>query len=221
VAFFKASTGIDDLSWNSGFHILASWALRLEGVPVVYFACRAGMSRCVLGTNRDRTEQAPPCRACTSQSRTLYAEVPDGPTNSDATLVSWFAFHRDQDLASALAGLNLRELMVFEWAASPGTTAANTAGGNARARIPLGSLCLPGLRWILRRHNLADDDKTRFLLREYILSGWNVATEFAAFLDAVSPRAVVVFNGQFFPEAVAVRITTARINVIRMVVSSP
>src|SRR3989304_8038337 len=61
VAFFKASTGIDDLSWNSGFHLLASWALRLEGVPVVYFACRAGMSRCVLGTNRHRTEQAPPC----------------------------------------------------------------------------------------------------------------------------------------------------------------
>jgi hypothetical protein len=42
VAFFKASTGIDDLSWNSGFHLLASWALRLEGVPVVYFACHAG-----------------------------------------------------------------------------------------------------------------------------------------------------------------------------------
>jgi hypothetical protein len=29
IAFFKASTGIDDLSWNSGFHLLASWALRL------------------------------------------------------------------------------------------------------------------------------------------------------------------------------------------------
>ena len=24
VIFFKASTGIDDLSWNSGFHLLAS-----------------------------------------------------------------------------------------------------------------------------------------------------------------------------------------------------
>ncbi len=44
VVFFKASTGIDDLSWNSGFHLLVSWALRLKGVPVVYFACRSGMS---------------------------------------------------------------------------------------------------------------------------------------------------------------------------------
>ena len=76
VAFFKASTGIDDLSWNSGFHLLASWALRLEGVPVAYFACHAGMSRCVLGTNRDRIEQAPPCRACTSQSRDAVCGCP-------------------------------------------------------------------------------------------------------------------------------------------------
>jgi hypothetical protein len=35
VVFFKASTGIDDLSWNSGFHLLASWAFRLKGIPVV------------------------------------------------------------------------------------------------------------------------------------------------------------------------------------------
>ena len=58
VVFFKASTGIDDLSWNSGFHLLASWALRLKGIPVAYFACHAGMSHCVLGTNRDVTLNA-------------------------------------------------------------------------------------------------------------------------------------------------------------------
>jgi hypothetical protein len=45
--------------------------------------------------------------------------------------------------------------------------------------------------------------KTRYLLREYILSAWNVAQEFAAFLDQTQPRAVVVFNGQFYPEATA------------------
>src|SRR5512140_677551 len=75
VAFFKASTGIDDLSWNSGFHLLASWALRLQGVPVAYFACRAGMSHCVLGTNRDDPHTPPPCRSCVYQSRTLYEGV--------------------------------------------------------------------------------------------------------------------------------------------------
>ena len=69
--------------------------------------------------------------------------------------------------------------------------------------MPLGRLCLPGLRWILRRHTLQDDIDTRYLLREYILSAWNVARQFSAFLDATNPQAVVVFNGQFFPEAVA------------------
>src|SRR3989304_3908803 len=48
VIFFKASTGIDDLSWNSGFHLLASGAFRFQGIPVVYFACNSGMSHCVL-----------------------------------------------------------------------------------------------------------------------------------------------------------------------------
>ncbi len=69
--------------------------------------------------------------------------------------------------------------------------------------VPLGSLCLPGLRWILRIHHLEDDENTRYLLREYILSAWNVAREFDAMLDQTQPRAVVVFNGQFFPEATA------------------
>src|SRR5512142_1883849 len=77
VVFFKASTGIDDLSWNSGFHLLASWALRLKGIPVAYFACRSGMSHCVLGTNRDNVRKPPPCKSCIYQSRTLYTHVPD------------------------------------------------------------------------------------------------------------------------------------------------
>ncbi|HET9914931.1 MAG TPA: hypothetical protein VFQ13_23785, partial [Anaerolineales bacterium] len=75
ILFFKASTGIDDLSWNSGFHLLASWALRLKGIPVVYFACHSGMSHCVLGTNREDVRKAPPCTSCIYQSKTLYAGI--------------------------------------------------------------------------------------------------------------------------------------------------
>jgi hypothetical protein len=89
-------------------------------------------------------------------------------------------------LASAIEQLSVPELMGFEW--------QNT---------PLGALCLPGLRWILRIHHLEDDENTRHLLREYILSAWNVAGKFSDFLDRTRPRAVVVFNGQFFPEASA------------------
>ena len=189
VVFFKASTGIDDLSWNSGFHLLTTWALRLQGIPVAYFACNAGMSKCVLGTKRDNPQQKPPCKSCIYQSKTLYTELPSSQIpNSQFTTshVTWFTYDHDAQLAFAISNLSLQELMAFEYES-----------------IPLGALCLPGLRWILRVYHLTDDESTRYLLREYILSAWNVAQKFSKFLDETNPRIVVVFNGQFFPEATA------------------
>jgi len=187
IIFFKASTGIDDLSWNSGFHLLASWAFRLQGIPVVYFACDSGMSHCVLGTNRDNVHKEMPCKSCVYQSRTLYKNVETFKrSNVQTTSACWFSYQRDAQLAKAIENLSVSELMIFEW-----------------QNIPLGALCLPGLRWVLRVHHLNDDEATRYLFREYILSAWNVAQKFDALLDQTQPRAVVVFNGQFFPEATA------------------
>ena len=221
IAIFKASTGIDDLSWNSGFHLLVSWALRLKGIPVVYFACHAGMSKCVLGTNRDDPHKAMPCKSCVVQSKTLYTGVRlRSSLRTPKSEVEWFDYQRDEQLASALQGLSVQQLMTFEWKlgmedviARSGAISATTKQSPVKEgivspiglamTIPLGSLCLPGLRWILRIHHLNDDEDTRYLLREYILSAWNVAQEFSAFLDEVEPRAVVLFNGQFFPEATA------------------
>jgi hypothetical protein len=74
---------------------------------------------------------------------------------------------------------------------------------NSKFVIPLGSLVLPSIRWALRRHHLPDDEPTRQLFREYIQSAFYVALEFTAMLDQVEPRAVIVFNGQFYPEATA------------------
>ncbi len=185
VVFFKVSSGIDDLSWNSGFHLLASWALRLKGIPVAYFACRSGMSKCVLGTNQDDPHRAMPCRSCIYQSRTLYAGVSSN-VEDQGSKVGWFEYDRDEELASRISQLSVPELSTFHF-----------------HDIPLGPLCLPGLRWILRIHHLKDDENTRYLLREYILSAWNVARKFSDFLDRTQPRAVVVFNGQFYPEATA------------------
>ena len=187
VVFFKASTGIDDLSWNSGFHLLASWAFRLKGIPVAYFACHSGMTHCVLGTNRDEVRKAPPCKSCIYQSETLYQSVPTFErSNGQRTGVYWFDYRHDPQLADSLSNLAVQDLMSFEWQG-----------------LPLGALCLPGLRWILRIHHLEDDESTRYLLREYILSAWNVAQQFTDFLDRTQPRAVIVFNGQFYPEATA------------------
>ena len=191
VIFFKASTGIDDLSWNSGFHLLASWALRLKGIPVAYFACHAGMSHCVLGTNRDHVQKTPPCKSCIHQSQTLYAGIQENmetgrPAIHHTSHVEWFDYQRNVQLAAAIDNLSLQDLMNFKW-----------------QNIPLGALCLPGLRWILRIHHLNNDEPTCYLLREYILSAWNVVQKFSKFLDETNPRAVIVFNGQFFPEATA------------------
>ena len=143
IVFFKASTGIDDLSWNSAFHLLASWALRRKGIPVVYFACHSGMSHCVLGTNRDNVRKAPPCKSCIYQSQTLYAGLQvnrytgrPADTRADIrhpTHVTWFDYQRDEQLEKALENLPLQSLMTIEW-----------------QELPLGALCLPGLRWILR-----------------------------------------------------------------------
>jgi len=184
IVFFKASTGIDDLSWNSGFHLLTSWAFRLQGIPVAYFACNAGMSKCVLGTDHDKPQKAPPCKSCVYQSKTLYTGTQ--AHKETGTFINWFDFQRDAELASRIAALSVPELMTFAW-----------------ETVPLGALCLPGLRWVLRIHHLNDDENTRYLFREYILSAWNVARKFADFLDQTQPRVVVVFNGQFFPEATA------------------
>src|SRR5688500_13784821 len=122
IVFFKASTGIDDLSWNSGFHLLASWALRLQGIPVAYFACHSGMSHCVLGTSRDNVRKPPPCKSCIYQSKTLYTGNDDFSHSARKTTevvttgtMYWFDFERDEQLAKAVAQLSLQDLMKFEW----------------------------------------------------------------------------------------------------------
>lgn len=176
VVFFRASTGLLQMSQNSAFPLLASWALRLSGVPVIHFVCHAGMSRCVQGTDKDHISKKPPCSACTAFSRRLYA---------DSQTVEFF-YSKNAGVGNALQRLNLKALSEFEY------------GG-----LPLGKLVLPSMRWILRRHHLEDDKPTRLLFREYILSAYRVALEFGALIDRADPQAVVVFNGMFFPEATA------------------
>lgn len=176
VIFFHASTRLDELSLNAAFSLLASWAVRLTGTPVVHFVCRGGMSRCVLGADPDRPESPPPCRLCIRQS---YVQAVGAPTR-------FFGYEEDTALAARLASRSVDELAEV-----------------AHEELPLGALVLPSVRWRLRLHHLPDDESTRFLFRQFLLSAWNVARSFDRLLDETNPQAVVVFNGQFFPEAVA------------------
>ncbi|MCE7921391.1 MAG: hypothetical protein DYG85_18135, partial [Chloroflexi bacterium CFX1] len=146
----------------------------LKGIPVAYFACNTGMSKCVLGTNRDNPQKGMPCKSCVAQSRAMYAGV-QADRHTD-THVNWFGFERDPELDARISSLTVSQLSTFHF-----------------QDFPLGPLCLPALRWVLRIHHLKDDEDTRYLLREYILSAWNVAREFSTFLDKTNPRAVIVF----------------------------
>jgi len=189
--FFKASTGLADFTYNNAFHILAAWGLRLQGVPVIHFVCNRGMSLCVMGTYRQNPTVPPPCSVCIAHSKAMYK----------GSNIHWFSYQADSLLMDHLANLSVPELMSFEY--------AHTVGGIG-SPIPLGALVTPGLRWILRRHNLSDDNSMRYLYRQYIQSAWNVAQEFNALITKEDPQAVVVFNGQFYPEAIAVWIAHRR-----------
>jgi hypothetical protein len=185
VVLFNASSRLGGFSQNAAFTLLTGWSLQLAGVPVINFACRAGMTRCVLGTNPDDAGETPPCKACIAQSEKLTA--------SSAT--HWFEYQPDPDLAAALKNLSLEALSKFEYAYPNLLTPSPL--------IPLGDLVLPSLRWALRRHHLIHDEPTRYLLREFIQSAYRVAVEFSTLLAEAKPQAVVVFNGLQFPEATA------------------
>ncbi len=176
VVVFNASTRLQGMSQNAGFSLLAAWGLRMRGVPVVHAVCRRGMSRCVLGTQRDNPQANPPCAGCVEQSQAVFAGAD----------TRWLEFTPDAALQQALAGLSTEQMQTFTY-----------------RDAPLGALVLPSLRWILRRHHLADDAATQTLFREYILSAWNIIGAMGSLLDSVQPQALLIFNGMSYPEAAA------------------
>lgn len=176
VVFFNASSRLAWMSQNAAFALLASWGARLAGAPVIHFVCQAGMHNCQLGTDKDQPFNPPPCAACVAQSRHLYA----------GAAVEWLTPQPYPELEAAVNGLTLDELMSFTWQG-----------------LPLGAWVLPSLRWALRCHDLPDTAATLHVLRQYLVSAWNVAEQFRRLIEKVQPRGVVVFNGIAFPEAAA------------------
>lgn len=176
VVLFNASTRLSGLSLNAGFQLLTGWGLQLQGVPIVHFACQRGLTRCVHGTNRGDPSKLPPCDECLRQTR----------TNTSQVNVRYLIDTDDSVLRQELETLDMDVLVRY-----------------IHNDIPLGELVMPSLRWVLRRHNLNGDQATLFFLREYIRSAYRVVEQFSSLLDDVQPKSVVVFNGQFYPEAAA------------------
>lgn len=178
VLVFNASTRIRTLSLNGAFSLLAAWTIRATGIPVRQLVCHAGMHQCMLGTNPAKLSQPPPCEQCTGFSGVLFPDFLSVPIGIDQEQAG--------NLSPQLAGSSLEELRTW-----------NFNGLN------LGGLCLPTVRWALRRHNLQDDEPTRILYRQYLLSAASLSKVIRQQLDKLSPRAMVLFNGVTYPEAIA------------------
>lgn len=176
VIFFNASTRLEYMSQNGAFSLLTSWGLRLAGVPVTHFVCQRGMSRCMLSSTERNYFEVMPCDKCMGLSDAAFADAD----------VQGFTYSQDANLADELSGLSVEQLAVFNY-----------------EEILYGEIVLPSVRWCKRRHTLEDDETTRTLFTEFILSAYNIRREFEALLDQSKPRAVVLFNGLMYPEAVA------------------
>lgn len=175
VVFFNASTRLEGLNLNAAFSLISSWGIQLAGREVYHFACRSGMSHCVLGAGLGNPTAPPPCQGCIQ-----YTELFSGGAKT-----IWFDYQEDPHLGNLINGKSVVELSNLNF--------------NDR---PLGDLVMASTRWILRRHHLEDDELTQYLLSEYILSANSIADEFTNLLKDVHPEAVVLFNGLQYPEAV-------------------
>ena len=175
VVFFNASTRLVGLSQNAAFSLIASWGIAASGVPVHYYVCRSGMEQCVLGTVVGEPLDPMPCEGCILQSENL----------TQAGKVSWMDFQPDHELSGLLVECTLEDLK----------------GLNYRDH-PLGELVLPSLRWVLRRYHLLENQVTLSLYRKMIHSAWRIAQDFKSVIHELNPRAVVVFNGLQYPEAI-------------------
>jgi len=174
VLLFNASTRIHRLSLNGAYSLLASWALRCAKINVVYAVCQQGMQQCILGATLGGD---PPCEACMAFSRRLFPAdrvYAVGPMDRMA-----------QPGKDELAQAELDTLLAWTYQG-----------------YPLGELCLPGLRWALRRHTLIADAHTLDTYRRFVRSAEFLVDRFEGMLEQIQPEAVVVFNGLFYPEAV-------------------
>ncbi len=185
VMFLDASTRLNHVSQNAAFSKFAEWAVRLMGVQTWRMMCQQGMSQCMLGTDHTDLAKPPPCRLCLRMSGILHAP--------NHTLVLEFDPGVESDLHSKLDSQSVAEL-----------------SGWRHRGYELGKICLPSLRWALRRHHLPEESAVRDTLQRYLISAANLLRHFERIFDALNPRALVVFNGVSYPEALARQVALSK-----------
>ncbi len=175
VLFFNASTRLTRTSLNAAFAWLAANGLQSGGTPVAFLVCQSGLQPCLLAANRDNLDAALPCEECMQLSDAMFAGLETVPLQ----------YKTDNTLSNEVEGLGLAALETYTY-----------------QDVPLGSLTLPSLRWIMRRHHLDGVPNALQLHRRFIRSAWSVYLQTRDWMKSRQPRAVVVFNGLQYPEAV-------------------
>ena len=177
ILFFNATSGPAMLGFASTAGLIISWALRLSGHRVIHLVCRKGLRRCIQGTNRYELNKPMPCETCYAIKNKMFPQD-----------LRWY-LETKSEAPSALIPLgsySLDDLTNFVYQG-----------------IKIGELCTSSVRWTLRRHRLDSDPRSTRLLREYIRGGMNIVDTLPRLLQEQELHSMVVFNGVFYPEAIA------------------
>ena len=177
ILFFNATSGPGRITFNATAGLLLSWMVRVAGHAVKHVVCNHGMVRCIQGTYLKDLDKPPPCERC--------FEIRSGLFPADLSL-----YLEPSDLATdgwmeQLQAMSLDDLVGFRY-----------------QDIELGALCLPAVRWALRRHDLTSFSPAHQVFADYVRSGIAMVERFEHIFSTESIQAVVAFNGTFFPEAI-------------------
>ncbi|NJL57129.1 hypothetical protein HC928_19785 [bacterium] len=178
VLFLDVSSHIYNLSFNGVVGLLATWSLRLMGQSVTYLVCHSGFEKCLLGARPDALSAPMPCDTCIASNTSWY------PAQHSVAFYPPKTGY-DDPLSNFMA-MTTEELIAYR-----------------HGSIHLGELCVPSVRWRLRRWSLDLDTDGHDILAAYIVSAIALAQQLETIFAERRVRSLLLFNGTFFPEATA------------------
>jgi len=181
IVLMNVSSRITDMSFNAATELLLGWALRLDGQKVIYMKCDHGLPHCHMGTSWQQPYVPPPCKDCQKISNRIY------PQHLCREIRKWDKQY-DDDLVRWLAVLEKTEVYDLK----------NVCFED----LKLGELVWPSLKWSFRMGNPARDPASAWFMARYIVGAAQLSRDFKGLIGREHPRAVVVFNGISYPEAV-------------------
>ena len=184
VLFCNFTSSPKSISFHALAGLIMSWSLRLAGQRVVHLVCNHGMAMCPQGTDPGDHNTRPPCDTCFSTRKLMYAQEHSHYIDTSADMTVKVA---------DLKRLTLSDLVGFTF-----------------DNIKYGEICLPSVRWALRKGRLVDDAATRHVYAEYLASAMHITKQTQELLKRVDIRKAVIFNGTFFPEAAVRQVLMSR-----------